>query len=127
MREFHNKLKELKVVPVVVIKNLDDTLPTMQALLDGGLPVAEITFRSECASESIKIASKEFSNMLIGAGTILNKEQANLAIECGAKFIVSPGFSKDILKFVKIKIYPIFQVVLPQLKLCKLLNAELKL
>ena len=84
-----------KIVPVVVIKNIEDTVPTMQGLIDGGINCAEITFRTSCASEAIKLASEKFPNMLVGAGTVINGEQCTKAIESGAKFIVSPGFSYD--------------------------------
>ena len=90
------KIQELKVVPVVVIKNLEDTIPTLNALCEGGLPVAEITFRTACAKDAIRLACKEFPDMLIGAGTVINAEQANSAIDCGVKFIVGPGFAASV-------------------------------
>ena len=90
------KIKELKIVPVVVLKNIEDTVPTLKALCDGGLPVAEITFRTACAADAIKLGCKEFPDMLIGAGTVINAEQANAAIDCGAKFIVGPGFAASV-------------------------------
>ncbi|MBO5889144.1 MAG: keto-hydroxyglutarate-aldolase/keto-deoxy-phosphogluconate aldolase, partial [Clostridia bacterium] len=70
-----------KVIPVVVIKQLEDTIPTLQALVDGELPVAEITFRTACAEEAIRLGVKTFPNMYIGAGTVINKEQAVRALE----------------------------------------------
>ncbi len=91
-----NKIKECKIVPVVVLKRLEDTIPTLRALCEGGLPVAEITFRTECAADAISLATKEFPHMLIGAGTVINAEQANKAIDCGAKFIVGPGFAASV-------------------------------
>ena len=90
------KIQELKIVPVVVIKDLEDTVPTLKALSDGGLPVAEITFRTACAKDAIRLACREFPEMLIGAGTVINAEQANAAIDCGAKFIVGPGFAASV-------------------------------
>ena len=94
---------DVKVVPVVVIKNIEDTLPTMQALVDGDLPVAEITFRTACAEEAIKLATKNFPDMYIGAGTIINLAQCKKAINAGAKFIVSPGLSKEVAIYCKKK------------------------
>ncbi len=82
-----------RVVPVVVIKDIADTLPTLAAMCDGGIPVAEITFRTACAADAIKLGCETFPDMLIGAGTVINAEQARRAIDCGAKFIVSPGLS----------------------------------
>ena len=85
MEKFYNQLKELKVVPVVVIKNIEDTIPTLKGLKEGNLPVAEITFRTVCASDAIALGVKEFPEMMIGAGTIINKNQAKLAIKNGGK------------------------------------------
>ena len=90
------KIQSLKVVPVVVIKDINDTIPTLKALSEGGLPVAEITFRTACAADAIRLGVKEFPDMLIGAGTVINAEQANAAIDCGAKFIVGPGFAASV-------------------------------
>ena len=92
---------DVKVVPVVVINSIEQTLPTMQALCDGNLPVAEITFRTACAEDAIKLGVKTFPNMYIGAGTVINKDQAVRAINAGAKFIVSPGLSKEVALYCK--------------------------
>lgn len=94
-------LDSVKVVPVVVLKELNDTIPTLQALVDGELPVAEITFRTACAEEAIKLGVKTFPDMLIGAGTVINGEQCKRAIKAGAKFIVSPGLSEEVCKICK--------------------------
>lgn len=85
-----------RVVPVVVIRDIVDTCPTLEALCDGGIPVAEITFRTACAAEAIRIGCEKFPEMMIGAGTIINAEQAKTAIGAGARFIVSPGLSADV-------------------------------
>ncbi|MBQ3234988.1 MAG: bifunctional 4-hydroxy-2-oxoglutarate aldolase/2-dehydro-3-deoxy-phosphogluconate aldolase [Clostridia bacterium] len=87
---------DVKVVPVVVINNIEDTIPTLQAMCDGNLPVAEITFRTACAEEAIKLGVKTFPDMYIGAGTVINVEQCKKAIDAGAKFIVSPGLSEEV-------------------------------
>ena len=89
-------IKGKKIVPVVVIKRLEDTEPTLGALCRGGLPIAEITFRTECAADAIKLGCEKFPDMLIGAGPVINAEQAREAISCGAKFIVGPGFSRGV-------------------------------
>ena len=86
------------VVPVVGIQKLEDTIPTLQALMDGGVPVAEITFRTACAADAIREGVKSFPDMNIGAGTVINGEQAKAALAAGAKFIVSPGLSVDVAK-----------------------------
>ncbi len=97
------RIAQLKVVPVVKIDDIKDTRPLMQALVNGGLPVAEITFRTACAAEAIKIASTEFPEMLVGAGTVINAEQAERAIAAGAKFIVGPGWSDEVAAFCRDK------------------------
>ena len=91
-----NQIKQHKIVPVVVLKELDETIPTLKALCDGGLPIAEITFRTACAADAIRLGCEKFPDMLIGAGTVINAEQANRAIDCGAKFIVGPGFAAEV-------------------------------
>jgi 2-dehydro-3-deoxyphosphogluconate aldolase/(4S)-4-hydroxy-2-oxoglutarate aldolase len=90
------KFKELKVVPVVVLNSIEETIPKMQALVNGGLPVAEITFRTPCAAEAIALTVKTFPDMFVGAGTVINREQCEKAIAVGSKFIVSPGFSEEV-------------------------------
>ncbi len=87
-----------KVIPVVVIKELADTVPTLKALQDGGVNCAEITFRTACAAEAIALGAKEFPDMNVGAGTVINAEQCERALAAGAKFIVSPGLSVDVAK-----------------------------
>ena len=101
-------LNEIRVVPVVVIKELDDTIPTLSALCEGGLPVAEITFRTACAAEAIALGVKEFPEMHIGAGTVINAEQAQKAIDAGAQFIVSPGLSAEVAEVCKTADVPYF-------------------
>ncbi len=90
------KIGQMKIVPVVVLNSVEETLPKMQALIDGGLPCAEITFRTPCAAEAIALAVKAYPDALIGAGTVINAEQCEKAIAAGSKFIVSPGFSEEV-------------------------------
>lgn len=92
-----------KIIPVVVIKNIEDTIPTLKALKDGGINCAEITFRTACAAEAIALGVKTFPDMNIGAGTVINLSQAQKAIEVGAKFLVSPGLSVEVAKYAKMK------------------------
>ena len=91
-----SKIKEIKLVPVVVFKDISEVDSTLTALKKGDVPVAEICYRTECAPMCLKKAAIEYSDMVIGAGTIINKEQCVEAISYGAKFIVSPGFSDDV-------------------------------
>ena len=90
-----------KIVPVVVINNIEDAIPTLQALTLGGIKVAEITFRTACAGEAIRKARASFPDMIIGAGTVINETQCKEAIDSGAVFIVSPGISKKVSKICK--------------------------
>ena len=90
-----------KRIPVVVIKELAETDKIMTALKNYGIDCAEITFRTACAEDAIKYASKNYPDMLVGAGTIINAEQCQTAIDAGAKFIVSPGLSVSVAKVCK--------------------------
>ena len=98
MNEVLKRIQECKLVPVVTLKSIEDAEPTLSALIRGGLPVAEICFRTECAEAAISLAVQKFPEMLVGAGTVINKEQCERAIAAGAKFIVSPGCSKKVAK-----------------------------
>lgn len=87
-----------KVIPVVVISDPSKTHGIISALLEGGIPCAEITLRTPCALEAIKYAVQSFPDMFIGAGTVINADQASAAIDAGACFIVSPGLSQGVAK-----------------------------
>ncbi len=97
-----------KKIPVVVIKELDDTVKILTALKNDGINCAEITFRTACAEDAIKLAVAKFPDMNVGAGTVINKEQCERAIKAGAKFIVSPGLSVDVAKICKSKNIPYY-------------------
>lgn len=88
-----------RVIPVVVIKELSETQGILAALKSGGINCAEITFRTACAEDAIRFAVKNFPDMNIGAGTVINREQCERAISVGAKFIVSPGFSEEVAQY----------------------------
>lgn len=89
-------LPACRVVPVVVVRTLSETAPLLSALADGGVPCAEITFRTPCAAEALRLAVREFPSLCVGAGTVINAGQARLAVDCGAAFLVSPGLSPEI-------------------------------
>jgi len=93
------KIGELGIVPVVKIEKAEDALPLGKALIDGDLPIAEITFRTSAAEESIKILTIELPGLLVGAGTVLTIEQVEKAVSAGAKFIVSPGFNPKVVDY----------------------------
>ena len=96
-----SKIKEIKLVPVVVFKDINEVDPILNALKKGDVPIAEICYRTECAPMCLKKAISEYGDMVIGAGTIINKNQCVEAINYGAKFIVSPGFSDDVYEECK--------------------------
>ena len=91
------RLANSVVVPVVVLDRVEDAIPTAKALAAGGVDTMEITFRTACAPEAIKAVAENCPEVLVGAGTIVNLEQCKLAVEMGAKFIVSPGFSSQVV------------------------------
>ncbi len=96
-------------IPVVAIKEIGETKKILSALRAYGIDSAEITFRTDCAEEAIRLAVKEFPDMLIGAGTVINAEQCKKALGAGAKFIVSPGLSEEVAKVcsrAKVPYYP---------------------
>lgn len=93
------QIEELGIVPVVVIENVEDAVPLAEALLAGGVNFAEVTFRTACAADAIKSIKENVPSMHVGAGTILNKEQAMKAVTSGAEFIVSPGFDGETVKW----------------------------
>lgn len=98
----HKILQEiglLGIIPVIVLEDERDAEPLARALIDGGLPCAEITFRTSAAQQSLKTIAKAFPHMLMGAGTVLNAEQAAIASDLGAQFIVSPGFNPEVVEF----------------------------
>ena len=87
------------IVPVVVLEDAKDAVPTAKAMVAGGIDVMEITFRTAAAADSIKTVAAEVPEMLVGAGTVVNLEQCKLAVECGAKFIVSPGYDEEVVSW----------------------------
>ena len=108
MKTIEEIFAELKVVPVVVLDDAKDAEPLAKALMEGGLPCAEVTFRTEAAAESIRIMTEVYPDMLVGAGTVLTTEQVDNAVESGAKFIVSPGFDPEIVDYCIGKNIPVF-------------------
>jgi len=99
MNKVLERIGKLGIVPVVKIEKAEDALPLGRALMDGDLPIAEITFRTSAAEESIKTLTRELPNLLVGAGTVLTVEQAKKAVSAGAQFIVSPGFNPRVVDY----------------------------
>lgn len=99
MNAILEKISNIGIVPVVVLDDAKDAEPLAKALCEGGLPCAEVTFRTDAAEESIRRMTAAFPNMLVGAGTVLTTEQVDRAVGAGAKFIVSPGFNPEVVKY----------------------------
>lgn len=93
------RLSDAGIVPVVVLDDAKDAVPTAKALLAGGIDVMEITFRTAAAADSIKAVSENCPDMLVGAGTVITLDQCKKAVEMGAKFIVSPGFDEEVVRW----------------------------
>ena len=107
MNEVLEKLGQYGIVPVVVLNDSKDAAPLADALCDGGLSCAEVTFRTETAADSIRIMTEKHPEMMVGAGTVLTTKQVDEAVEAGAKFIVSPGLNPTIVKYCIEKNIPI--------------------
>lgn len=108
MADVMKMVEEKRVVPVVKLDRVEDAAPLAEALIKGNLPIAEVTFRTDAAEESIRIMSEKFPEMLVGAGTVTNVAQAEKAVAAGAKFIVTPGFSRAVTEYAVKNNIPIF-------------------
>lgn len=108
MKTIEEQFYNYAVVPVVVLDDAKDALPLADALIQGGLPCAEVTFRTEAAEESIRLMSEKYPDMLVGAGTVLTVLQVDRAVNAGAKFIVSPSFDPEIVDYCLEKSIPVF-------------------
>lgn len=134
MKTLEERFYDYAVVPVVVLNDADDAIPLADALIKGGLPCAEVTFRTDAAEESIRRICESFPDMLVGAGTVLTTKQVERAYKAGAKFIVSPGFDPEIIDYcISIGLpvlpgcitpYEIAQAVKRGLKVVKFFPAE---
>ena len=123
---FSEKVFETGIVPVVVLNNVEDAVPLAGALLKGGIDFMEITFRTECAAECISVISKEVPDMIVGAGTVLNVEQAKLAVDSGAKFIVSPGLDEATVKWAIENDIPVIPGAVTPTEIMKAIRLGLK-
>lgn len=100
MSDILTQIEHIGIVPVIAIEDASKAVPLARALVEGGLPVAEITFRTEAAEEAIRAISREVPEMIVGAGTVLTCQQADHALDAGAQFLVSPGFNPETVKYV---------------------------
>lgn len=119
------KFEEVGIIPVVVLNDSKDALPLGKALMEGGLPAAEVTFRTEAAEESIRILAENYPDMLVGAGTVLTIDQVDRAVAAGAKFIVSPGFDIKIVEYCLSKDIPVCPGTQTASEMIQALNAGL--
>ena len=94
------QISNIGIVPVIAIDDASKAVPLAKALAAGGLPAAEVTFRTACAEDCIKIINQEVPDMLLGAGTVLTVDQADRAMAAGAKFIVAPGYDPKVTQHV---------------------------
>ena len=108
MNDINKKIHDIGIVPVIALENVEDAAPLARALCNGGLPVAEVTYRTAAAHDAMIEMRKACPEMIIGAGTVLTKEQVDSAIDAGAEFIVSPGTNPVTIKYCQEKGIPIF-------------------
>ena len=125
MNKVLEEIKKIGIVPVVVLDDAKDAEPLAKALCEGGLPCAEVTFRTEAAEESIHIISEKYPEMLVGAGTVLTTEQVDRAVAAGAKFIVSPGLDPKIVTYCIEKNIPITPGVVTPSEIAKAIELGL--
>ena len=107
VEELLKQIECMGILPVIKLNDAKDAVPLAKALCEGGLPCAEVTFRTDAAKESIAEMTKAYPEMLVGAGTVLNTDQVDAAVEAGAKFIVSPGLNPDTVEYCVKKGIPI--------------------
>lgn len=100
MSDIYKTIEEIGIIPVIKLKNVEDAVPLAKALVQGGIPIAEVTFRAEGAAQVISAMAQQVPEITVGAGTVLTKAQADEAIAAGAKFIVSPGLNPTVVSYV---------------------------
>jgi 2-dehydro-3-deoxyphosphogluconate aldolase / (4S)-4-hydroxy-2-oxoglutarate aldolase len=126
MTDLLSRIREFRIIPVIVIERAEDAVPLARALVEGGLPCAEVTFRTAAAPEALRRISDEFPDMLLGAGTVLSPEQARQARDAGAKFIVSPGFNPNVVDHCQAEGIPVFPGVCTPTEIEMALGKDLK-
>ena len=127
MNETIERIGQIGIIPVVVIEDAKDAIPLSKALLDGGLPCAEITFRTAAAADAIQKISTAYPNLLLGAGTVLTVDQAEKAAGAGAKFIVTPGYDAVVVDWCMAHELPITPGVMTPTDINQALSKDLRL
>ena len=112
MEQIMEQIYRIGIIPVVVLKDAGNALALGRALCEGGLPCAEVTFRTDAAEESISLLTQNEPKLFVGAGTVLTVEQADCAIKAGAKFIVSPGLNPKLVRHCQEKEIPVIPGIL---------------
>ena len=107
MSDIYKKIHDIGIVPVIALEKVEDAAPLAKALCAGGLPVAEVTYRTDAAHDAMIEMRKACPEMIIGAGTVTNRAQVDSALDAGAEFIVSPGFNADTVAYCQEKGVPI--------------------
>ncbi len=107
MKQILDEISKIGIIPVIALNDTKDAIPLAKALLEGGIPAAEVTFRTAAAEESIRLIAEKYPEMLVGAGTVLTTEMADRAVNAGAKFIVSPGLNPIVVRHCVDKSIPI--------------------
>ena len=125
MDGFYKRLEELAVVPVVVLDRVEDAVPLARALSNGGLPSAEVTFRTQAAAASIAAIAEACPETLVGAGTIISVDQAEAAVVAGARFIVSPGHDMGVVRWCLERKVPIIPAGVTPTEVTELVNASI--
>ena len=123
---FSERVFNTGIIPVVVLNNVEDAVPLAKALLKGGIDFMEITFRTSCAAECIAKISKEVPEVVVGAGTVLNVEQAKTAVKNGAKFIVSPGLDEETVRWAMENDIPVIPGCVTPTEIMKAISLGLK-
>ena len=99
MDNIFTKIRKHRIIPVIRIENAEDAVPLVDALAEGGLPLAEVTFRTDAAEDAIRAVSENRPEILLGAGTVLTVENVKKAVGAGARFIVAPGFNPSVVDY----------------------------
>lgn len=118
---------KIGVIPVVVIDSAQSARPLAEALLEGGLPVAEITLRTDAALESIRLIAREGTDVIVGAGTVINREQAQAVCEAGAQFLVSPGLVEEVVAWAQENQIPILAGAVTPTEMMRAINLGLNI
>lgn len=126
MDEFYRQVEGIGVVPVVVLDDAGDAAPLARALVEGGLPSAEVTFRTAAAPDAIRAMSEGCPEILVGAGTVLNVDQARRAVEAGARYIVSPGYDRGVVDWCLEREVPVMPAGVTPTEVTALVNAGLE-